>query len=423
MNVPLPPKSSSVATLTVLGVLAACQQGSSTQGNLAASVEGDLTHAQVDRVAATIDLEAACGPGGATSVGERQMPRWPYLQKVTPRTAEVLFTSSVERPFRVVATTPDGEVLAEVDASADESVQPSRGTQYVATLPDLPAGEIVCYQLYAGSEAWTRPTGFRTAPAPAADAKVRFLALGDLGTQSPDQYAVFDAMQDVPSDFVLIAGDVVYQNGTRDEIDRNFFEVYRPMLGEIPYFVASGNHDYNTDDARPFRDAFSLFENGGPEGIERWYSYDWGPVHVVMLDTEKVGATQARWLDEDLAATDRPWVVAVEHRPPYSSGSHGSDRNVRETFSPIFSAHDVPLVLVGHDHHYERTTPQDGVVYVVTGGGGRGTRAVGESEFTAVSDQVAHFLWLEADAEHLRMVAIDATGTAFDSVAFDRPMR
>jgi hypothetical protein len=419
MHTPVPPRT--VALLGTLGVLAACQQSSSTQGYLSASVLGDMRYAQVDRVAASVGLHEACGAGGATAVGERGMPRWPYLQKVTHDSAELLFTSDTDRDFRILVTTPAGDTIAEVDAVADTTVRPSQGTQYVASLPDLPAGQIVCWQLQAGNEAWTRPTGFRTAPDPASDATIRFLAFGDLGTQQSDQYAVFDAMQDVSGDFVLVTGDVVYKNGTPSEIDRNFFQVYRPMLGEVPFFVASGNHDYNTDDARPFRDAFSLFENGGPEGKERWYSFDWGPVHFVMLDTEKVGPTQAKWLEADLAAHDRPWVVGVEHRPPYSSGSHGSDRNVRETFGPIFEAHDVPLVLVGHDHHYERTTPQNGVVYVVTGGGGRGTREVGESDFTAVSDRVAHFLFLEASAEHLRAVAIDATGKAFDSVGFHQP--
>jgi hypothetical protein len=91
---------------------------------------------------------------------------------------------------------------------------------------------------------------------------------------------------------------------------------------------------------------------------------------------------------------------------------------VRNTFTPIFEAHGVPLVLLGHDHNYERTKPIRGVVYVVTGGGGRGTRAVGIADFTAVSDRVAHFVWVEADAASMRLVAIDGTGQAFDSVAF-----
>jgi hypothetical protein len=160
------------------------------------------------------------------------------------------------------------------------------------------------------------------------------------------------------------------------------------MLRSFPVFPVAGNHDYKTDDAGPFREVFALPENGGPEGTERWYSFDWGDVHFVAIDTERVGPKQAAWLDADLADNQLPWTVVFAHKSPYSSGSHGSDRNVREVFGPILEFHRVPLMLAGHDHNYERSEQINGVTYVVTGGGGRGTRAVGRSEFTAFSHDV-----------------------------------
>jgi len=191
-------------------------------------------------------------------------------------------------------------------------------------------------------------------------------------------------------------------------------------MRNIPFFPASGNHEYHTDDARPFREVFALFENGGPDGIERWYSFDWGQVHVAVIDTEKVGNTQASWLDADLAASDQPWKIVVGHRPPYSSGAHGSNGSVRDTFGPIFERNGVALTLWGHDHDYERTNPINGVTYVVSGGGGVGTRPVGSSDFTAYAEQVAHFVYLEADARELRLWAIDATGKEFDSLVLQK---
>jgi 3',5'-cyclic AMP phosphodiesterase CpdA len=220
----------------------------------------------------------------------------------------------------------------------------------------------------------------------------------------------------VRSDFVLLAGDLAYDSGRRDELEANVFDVYGEMMGQVPFFPASGNHDYATEDAAPFREAFALFENGGEEGRERWYSFDWGPVHVAVLDTEQVSATQASWLDADLAASDRPFEIVLLHRPPYSSGSHGSDGAVQSTFVPIFVEHGVDLVLAGHDHDYERTHPIYGVTYVVTGGGGRGTRDVGDSEFTAYSVQVAHFVHVTVEPTRMRLVAIDALGEPFDEV-------
>ena len=58
----------------------------------------------------------------------------------------------------------------------------------------------------------------------------------------------------------------------------------------------------------PFRDVFKLPGDNG----EKWYSYDWGRVHFVALDTESDYATQATWLD----AGSRGERAAVEDRLP-----------------------------------------------------------------------------------------------------------
>jgi hypothetical protein len=139
------------------------------------------------------------------------------------------------------------------------------------------------------------------------------------------------------------------------------------------------------------------------------------------LDTETNLEEQRQWLTADLRqAASAPWRIVVLHRPPFASGHHGSDKTVREAFHQIFVDHGVDLVLAGHEHHYERTRPMDGVTYIVTGGGGRGTRAVGESWFTVYSQRVAHFLYVDVEPDRLRVYAIDATGQDFDGVMLSR---
>jgi hypothetical protein len=108
------------------------------------------------------------------------------------------------------------------------------------------------------------------------------------------------------------------------------------------------------------------------------------------------------------------------HRPPYSSGVHGSDTGLRAKLAPVLEKHHVQLVLAGHDHDYERMKPQNGVSYVVTGGGGVGTRSVGTSSFTAFSSEVIHFVYVEVGADELVLHAIDATGQEFDSMVVPR---
>jgi acid phosphatase type 7 len=354
------------------------------------------------------------GPAGGSA-----FDRWPYLQRVEASAFELLWTTPQPADFRVVVTEPGGRVLASAPAVIDPDASPPESAhQYTARLQGLPTGEMICYQVVADGKPWTRPTGIMTAPS--ADATVRFVALGDLGKRSPDQFAVARQLRRVQYDFVLVTGDLAYDRGKRIEFERYFFDVYPDIASTVPFFVTSGNHEYRTEDARPFREAFSLFDNGGPHGTDRWYSFDWGPVHVAVLDTEIREPVQAQWLDADLAAADRPWTIVMQHRPAYSSGHHGSDSRTQELFAPVYERHGVAMVLAGHDHNYERTLEIGGVVHVVTGGGGRGTRRTGRSDFTALSARVAHFVWLEASPSSLRMVAVDATGQQFDSVRLTR---
>jgi hypothetical protein len=57
---------------------------------------------------------------------------------------------------------------------------------------------------------------------------------------------------------------------------------------------------------------------------------------------------------------------------------------------------------------------------VVSGGGGRGTRSVGSSSFTAFSEAVCHFLYITVDGDELTLHAIDGVGDEFDSLLLRR---
>ena len=163
-----------------------------------------------------------------------------------------------------------------------------------------------------------------------------------------------------------------------------------------------------------------LPENGGPGGVERWYSYDWGDIHFVVLDTEKTGPAQAAWLEADLNANMLPWTIVYGHKPPRSSAGR-YDLPWQEYFEPVLAAHHVALVLNGHEHHYERFEPREGVTYVVTGGGGRGVRELGASApGSAFAEAVIHFVVVTVEGDTLTLHAIDATGREFDSTVIHR---
>lgn len=389
-------------------------------GHLEAGRTGDLSNPPAPRGAPDAALVAACGDGEPTPAGAESLERLPYLQRVGEREAMVLWTSTSEAAAKVVVTRPDGTRVAEANAAVDRAARPAGARQLQATLTGLEPQTTYCYAIEAGGAALTSRTGFRTAPAAGAGARVRFVAFGDSGSGGSDQMALLEQLAEVPFDLMIHTGDIAYDDGTRAEFERTFFDVYAQLLRSFPMFPSSGNHEYHTDDAAPFREVFALPENGGARGRERWYSFDWGDVHFVALDTEKMGPEQAAWLEADLARNQRRWTIVYGHRPPFSSGHHGSSGAFRRTFVPILERHGVDLVLSGHDHHYERIKPQNGVQYVVTGGGGRGTYGVGISSFTGFSEEVIHFVLVQVEGDTLSLHAIDGTGQEFDSLVLTK---
>jgi predicted phosphodiesterase len=406
--------------LGVLSILAAlilpdrCHQNE--LGRHRAQPVGDITLGPAPRRAQAERFTAACG--APREVSQSSIRRAPYLQKVTASSAAVLWTAdTLERPL--VAYWPAGTPAraSTAPAAIDASAEMPRGHQYQAELGQLASAAVICYEVRDGERALAGPFGFTTAPAPGVDRPIRIAAFGDMGYRSADQDAVLAQLEQVEFDFALLAGDIAYPDGRLRDYEENVFAVYARLMATAPFFVASGNHDYRTDDGGPFRQVFAMPENGGPEGRERWYSFDWGDLHVVVLDTERLGPAQEKWLEQDLtAAKGARWTIAMMHRAPFTSGERGAHAATRKSLVPVLARHKVPLVITGHEHHYERFEALEDVTYIITGGGGRGTRKVNQGrKGTAYVAQVAHFVYLEVGEDQIKLWAIDATGQTFDT--------
>jgi acid phosphatase type 7 len=280
-----------------------------------------------------------------------------------------------------------------------------------------------------------RGQSFWTAPA-SADATVGFLAIGDYGAGTAEQLLVRDAMLPYLDRVqgLLTLGDNAYSSGRPSEWQSYVFEVYEDLLTDLVFLPTWGNHDYSTADAAPALDSVFLYENAWrTQDRERYWSTDYGPLHLIGLDTEKP-ATEIResetddqldWLEADLEAVDRPWTVAAWHKPAWSGmPGRGPDPTALLLFAPVLEAAGAQLVLQGHNHMYERFAPmrgsqsvpdgQEGTTYIVSGGGGRSLYGIGEVPYQLSVHEQHHFLFLEADRCTLTVTAIDLNGVVLD---------
>jgi hypothetical protein len=216
--------------------------------------------------------------------------------------------------------------------------------------------------------------------------------------------------------FATHVGDLVNDGNSVDDW-RTFFNVEDTLLQDCHLLPAIGNHE------SPFWPYDTLFIL--PDS-EEYYSLDYGNVHFVILNTEMdLYGVQRDWLINDLtlASNDSTidWIFAGLHRPPYSSGNHGSQMDVRTAWCSIFEQYNVDIVFAGHDHNYERTIPINDVVHIVTGGGGAPLRNVGSSWFTAYSESTYQFCLINIMDRKLELRAIKPCGTVFDSLFISKP--
>ena len=166
---------------------------------------------------------------------------------------------------------------------------------------------------------------------------------------------------------IWTAGDNVYPTGTA----ANFTNCYEPSWGgaiKARTRPVPGNHDWDSSGADSLAGYFGYYgANATDLGGKSYYSYDiagsnW---HVVNLDSEcadvpggcAAGSAQELWLRADLAANSAKNVIAVWHKPRFSSGVTNL-ADLQAFYDDIYEF-GVDILLDGHDHIYERLAPMD----------------------------------------------------------------
>jgi len=204
-------------------------------------------------------------------------------------------------------------------------------------------------------------------------------------------------LDDIPGT-VFTLGDNVYDNGTATE----YADCYDPSWGRHKPRTrpTPGNHDYYTPDATGY---FGYFGAAAGDPALGYYSYDLGAWHIVVLNnyqTMTAGSTQEQWLRADLAAHPSQCTLAMWHEPLFSSGmTHGGNLRTQPLWQALYDA-GADVVLTGHDHSYQRFTPQTttgvadaayGIREFVVGTGGAGMEELGpEVPNTEVRNNSAH---------------------------------
>ena len=220
-------------------------------------------------------------------------------------------------------------------------------------------------------------------------------------------------------DAVLLLGDYVtgHQLGRLSKLvaHRDWARALGHLKAPLGVHAVLGNHD--VEDGRQDQLQYQLFNMRG----RNYYTLKQGDdlVELFMLDSTDFDNSQHAWVEQALSASSARWKIAVFHHPIHSSGDrHGSNPGLRSKLEPLFTKYNVNAVFSGHDHIYERTKPQQGIQYFVTGAGGK-TRRGGvdlKSPIRQASfDQDNHFMVIEIKPQQIVFQAVSETGALVDN--------
>lgn len=302
------------------------------------------------------------------------LSRGPYLQNGSTTAITVRWRTSANADSVVRYGTSAGSLTQTVSNGTLK-------TEHELRITGLSANTKYFYSVGTSGTTLASGTTYFFVTAPTGAKPTRIWVIGDAGTGNSGQTAVRNAYYSFTgtrtTDLWLMLGDNAYADGTDSEYQSKVFNIYGDVLRNSVVWPTLGNHDghsaSSSSQTGPYYNIFTLPRTGEAGGVasgtEAYYAFDYGNIHFVCLNSYDVNrsATGAMmtWLENDLAANTKDWLVAFFHHPPYTKGSHNSDTEseliqMRENAGPILESYGVDLVLSGHSHSYERSMLLDG---------------------------------------------------------------
>lgn len=367
---------------------------------------------------------------GMASAKEAAIIKGPYLQNVAQNSIVIMWETDEATPS-----------VVEYDGRRESD--PNNVKIHEIHITGLLTGTCYNYRVCIdGSDnSWTDWSTFCTAPD--ATQPYCMVVYGDTRTKKYDAHAdvVHAIIADDP-EIVLHTGDFVDKGKCYKYWHKQLFSPARDLMIDTPLFPVLGNHEYEDCLTSPqkmwYYDFFSI------PGNEQWYAFTYGCARFIVLDTNEdrdpnadfsPGSAQYNWLIGELQSdeyTAAKWHFVFFHHPPYTSGeSHYCEPgvyceqqalHVREYLVPLFEEYCVDMVFNGHSHNYERSyvdlpeIQNDGVYYIVTGGGGARLHDCRDNvnQYSQLCVKAFHHCTLDVTPQQVTLTAKRNDGSVID---------
>lgn len=329
----------------------------------------------------------------------------------------------------------DGTSVIRVQAE-DTTIKTDAGKRgmHKAKVSGLEPGTVYTYRAGSGEEGeWSAAASFITAEADTDE--VAFINVTDSQGITAADFAVWGRTLNKAFETFPAAQFIVHNGDFTEEAEdsaawNSFLSNVDSLVTRIPLMPVTGNHDEVDEQAAEFTSHFNVPDNGAKGSIAgTTYSFDYGPVHITVLNTESNLKKQTEWLKKDLAGTDKAWKIVAMHRPAYG----GNTYKKLDDWVELFDKYGVDLVLQGHNHEYSRSYPllggrivtekqktagaARGTVYIVTNASGNKFNEKKEDQFyhaVHFQNNKAMFAGITISCKVLSYQAYDVDGNKLD---------
>ena len=313
----------------------------------------------------------------------------------------IMWQSDNSEADAVIEYRLEGAEKSQTIGATDKAFTDDGSTTYIheATLTGLTPNTKYEYRVGYGTD--RRSDWYRLETAGASVYDVLIYPDSQSGDYSQwEEIVKSSALRNPRTALYISMGDLV-DNGEQAYQWRTWLNSIKPLSANVPLATTLGNHEMYTLDWKmrepcAYLNYFAVPPNGNETFNRRYYSYDFGDVHYVVLDTMLYESNhednhdthhpdlydvQVQWLRQDLAANTKKWTVVLMHRDPfqYAFDRPGANRAIGfddegVLFMPIFDEFNVDLVLSAHLHSYRnrghvRNFDRDpsGPLYILTG--------------------------------------------------------
>jgi predicted phosphodiesterase len=217
---------------------------------------------------------------------------------------------------------------------------------------------------------------------------------------------------------ILLYGGDLCMNGTYKSWKEEFFRTEElKVISEIPFVNVFGNHEGTGQNSLAF-----LQNPVSASRSQLYYSFDYGDLHVLCLNTQislTKGSPQYDFAVADLAGTRRTWKIVVCHSPAYCAGGHGENSDLIGLSKAVFLPNHVAMVISGHSHFYQHNLV-DGIHHLIIGSAGAPLYKPEKAGYTMVSAMEYNYAVFDISPDSLSVKVLNEKNKELDSLHLTR---